>query len=280
MDHDFANGTAGELGSGGAIGTPAAGTVDATGGFISDGGNRGYTTGSNGSNNAITTVADGTFNSVGSPAGNYLTATLSSPAAITGELGIGQTTTVSFNVASFGTSNSTAFKYAHIVGLSSSGAEVFHIVWHSGSGSGTRRVFANEFGEDSTTFAAGAYAGQSGTKILDNVAFGISSTNTSTQPASIGVSITIDNAGWGASAAPTGGSSTQTPASGLGIASGADNLASLVFFSSHNTSVNAQNKGLWVDNLLVDTDLVSVPEPSSALLSLIALMGFMRRKRS
>ena len=50
-----------------------------------------------------------------------------------------------------------------------------------------------------------------------------------------------------------------TEATGLGIASGATDLASIIFFTSHSSTVSAQNKGLWVDNILVTTDLTVEP---------------------
>ena len=132
FDHNFENGTPGDLSAAGALGTPAAGTVSATGGFVSTT-RPAWTTGSNGMNNPITTIADGSFNDLGTMGGNVLTATLSEPAAVAGNLETGESTTVSFNLASFGTNNPTSFKYAHITGLSSTGAEVFQILWRAGS---------------------------------------------------------------------------------------------------------------------------------------------------
>lgn len=276
---NFNSSTSGALPSPGVLGTPTVGTTVATGGLIGSGGNRAYATGNNGTSNAITVDPNGSFNDVGTPAGNYLTANLSSPAAITGTLGAGQTTTVDFEIASFGTGNAVGFKYGHIIGLSSTGDEVFQFLWRAGSGSGTRELFAREFGEDNTTFANGGLASVDGTRILDNVSFGINNT-TGTVPSRVGVSVTIDQNGWNASAAPTGGSSLQTPATGLGIASGATDLASIVFFSSHNTIVNNQNKGLWVDSVIVETDLIAVPEPTSSviLFGIAAVYGLRRRR--
>lgn len=290
FNHDFANATPGELGASGGLGTPMAGTVTATGGFISSG-NQTYTSGNNDTSNSIlvdfvlvdTFDADGnpvldadgnpvqvpsfldqTVNDVGTPAGNFLTVDFSEPAAVTGVLGAGQTTTVDFQLASFGTNNVRDFKYVHILGRSSTGAEVFQILWRAGSGAATRQVFARELGEDNTTFADDAVSadgGVDGTLILSNVGFNINNTNTNNAPSGrVSVSITIDENGWNASAVqPAGSGGMQTPATGLGIASGATDLASIVFFSSHNANVDTQNKGLWIDNVVVTTDLTVEP---------------------
>ena len=96
----------------------------------------------------------------------------------------------------------------------------------------------------------------------------------------LNVNITIDEFGWNASAIPNGGSHSNTPASGLGIASGATDLASIVFFSSQNAANGTQNNGLWIDNLVVNTDVEVIPEPSSAAVILgLAVFGGLRRRR-
>ena len=99
----------------------------------------------------------------------------------------------------------------------------------------------------------------------------------------VSVSLVFDEFGWNASAAPTGGGSTQTPATGLGIASGATDLASIQFFSSQNQNNSGQNNGFHIDNLLVETDVKisnAVPEPSSAVAILaLAVAGGLRRRR-
>ena len=265
FSHDFENGTAGDLVSGGALGAPTAGTISAPGGFVSST-RPAFTTGNNALFNRITTIDDGSFNDVGSPAGNYLMVNLSESAAVTGGLAAGETTTVDFSLASFGSNNTTLFKYMHVIGRSSSGEEVFQLLYRSGSGAGTRELFAREFGQDNTTFTpddvvldntplTGVFAGVDGTLVLDNVAFNISSTNTDSAPSGqIEVSVVIDENGWNVAAAPTGGGSTMTPATGLGIASGATDLASIEFFTSVNDSVSGQNNGFWVDNIVVATD--------------------------
>ena len=275
--------TAGPLSGAGSFGTPPAGTLSATGGFIT-GTRPAYTTGNNGNTNNVLPNNNGTFNDLGTPGGagnNVLTATLASPAAVAGGLGAGQTTTVDFDLASWGTNNLTSFKYTHVIGLSSSGQEVFQILWRAGSNSGFREVYARELGEDNTTFANSAYVSNDGTKILDDVAFGISGTSTTVTPSGrVSVSLVFDEFGWNASAAPTGGGSTQTPVTGLGIASGATDLASIQFFSSQNQNNGGQNNGFHIDNLLVETDVKVIPEPSSAVAILaLAVVGGLRRRR-
>ncbi len=273
LDHNFENGTPGDLSVSGEMGTPVAGTLSATGGFVSTT-RPAWTSGNNGSANVVATIPDGSFNDLGPQAGNVLTATLSEPAAVSGVLQAGETTTISFNLASFGTNNPTFFKYAHVIGLSSTGDEVFQILWRCGSGPLTREVYARELGQDNTTFVGetvvdpvtgeqtivGSFDSLDGTLILSGVNFNISSTNVDSAPGGqVAVAITIDDAGWGAAAAPLSGgtnanSTGQTPATGLGIASGATDLESIVFFSSQNLVNGGQNNGVWIDNLLVQTD--------------------------
>lgn len=289
LDHNFQNGTAGDLSVAGDLGTPVAGTLSATGGFVSTT-RPAWTTGSNGANNSITPLPDGSFNDQGTQGGNVLTATLSQPAAVSSALQAGETTTVSFNLASFGTNNPTFFKYAHIIGLSSSGDEVFQLLWRAGSGGGTREVYARELGQDNTTFVGntvvdpvtgetsivGAFDSLDGTKILTGVAFNINSTNNDAAPSgTIAMSVTFDSAGWGAEASPTGGGSTATPASGLSIASGATDLASIVFFGSQNAANGGQNNGMWIDNLLVQTDRTVVSSVLKGDLDLNGMVTFL-----
>jgi len=268
FDHDFQNATPGDLSEAGTLGTPAVGTLSATGGFVSTT-RPGYTTGNNGTFNAIAVAGAGSVNDVGTPAGNYLTVNLSEPAAVTGFLDIGQTTTVDFSLASFGVNNPTIFKYMHIIGRSSAGAEVFHILWRAGSNGGARQVYARELGQDNTNFVAADppvtrdgnlldydFSSVDGTLIATGIGFNINSTNTDSAPGTqVFVSITIDENGWNASAAPPlgAGSRTETPATGLGIASGATDLASIDIFSS-NHELNAGNNGFWIDNIVVATD--------------------------
>ena len=279
FSHDFENAMPGDLSAAGTLGTPSVGTLEAPSGFISAT-RQAYTSGNNVMFNSISTDSAGGFggtpgtinsiNDVGTPAGNFLTVNLSEPAAVTGVLGAGQTTTVDFNLASFGTNNSTIFKYVHIVGQSSAGAEVFHIVWRAGSNAAARQVFARELGQDNTEFVSVNpdvvrdgntldydFSSVEGTLLATGFNFNLNNTNTSVAPSGqVAVSVTIDENGWNASAgpAPNSGGATQTPATGLGIASGATDLASIVLFSSHN-DLNAGNVGFWVDNIVVATDL-------------------------
>ena len=286
FSHDFENATPGELSAAGTLGTPSVGTLEAPGGFVSAT-RPAYTSGNNVMFNSINTDGaagfggtPGTiigFDDVGTPAGNFLTVNLSEPAAVTGVLGAGQTTTVDFNLASFGNNNTAIFKYVHVVGQSSAGAEVFHILWRAGSNTAAREVFARELGQDNTEFVSVDppvvrdgntidydFSSVEGTLLATNFNFALNNTNTGTAPAGqVAVSVTIDENGWNASAGPAenGGGATQTPASGLGIASGATDLASIVVFSSHN-DLNTSNVGFWVDNIVVETDLTVEGTPS------------------
>lgn len=104
----------------------------------------------------------------------------------------------------------------------------------------------------------GVFAGVDGTLVLENTSFGMNSTNSASAPTGqVVVNITIDENGWNVAAAPNSGGFTSNPATGLGIASGATDLASIEFFSSLNDSnridVGSRN-GFWVDNIVVATD--------------------------
>ena len=275
FDHDFENATSGDLAVDGSIGTPAVGTISAPGGFISDfidpeeifnGQGLTYTTTNNGASNEITIDGEGSFNDVGTPAGNVVTVQLSSPAAITGVLEAGQTTNVGFSLISFGVGNPTGFKYVHAIGRSSNGLEVFHTLWRCGSGGNTRTAWAREFGEDNTTFAAGEPPVVDGTKLLEGLPFDFNSINpVATRQGFISFNVTINDTGWNASAINSRGTFVvQEEATGLSIDSGAPDLASIEFFTSHNAIVTGQNKGFWLDSVLVTTDLTVDPQPSVA----------------
>ncbi|BDS08133.1 hypothetical protein NT6N_31730 [Oceaniferula spumae] len=265
FDHDFQNGTNGPLSGAGALGTPAVGTIAASGGHV---GENVYTSGNNGSNNAITTV-NGSFNDTGTPAGNFLTTTMSS--AI--DLSAGAVS-VDFSLGIFGTNNANEFKLVHVIGYSSSNTEVFQITMRAGSGNGSRAVFARQTGEDDTEFAAGSFSSIEGTRILNGIDDSIISTDTTMAPDDlVDVSLTLNGSTWDASAASGSG---DTPATGLAIDGGATDLSYIQFFTSHNSSVNGQNKGVWVDNILV----TQVPEPSSAaLFGLGGIALILRRKK-
>ncbi|MBK1830064.1 PEP-CTERM sorting domain-containing protein [Verrucomicrobiaceae bacterium R5-34] len=264
FDHDFDNGTNGDLAGSGALGSPVVGSITATGGHL--GGNV-YTSGNNGSSNPITSV-DGSFNDVGTPAGNYLTATMASDITLAAG-----PVNVDFSLGIFGTNNSTVFKLVHVIGYSSSDDEVFQLTMRAGSGNATRELFARELGEDNTTFNGTSFSSIDGTKILDDIGIGMNSTNTSNAPSSlVNVSLTLNGTTWDASAA----SGTSTPATGLNIDSGATDLSYIQFFTSHEDNVNGQNKGIWVDDILV----TQVPEPSSvALLGLGGIALMLRRRK-
>ena len=277
FDYDFENATPGDLSGTGALGTPTVGTISAPGGFVSSEvvfnpglanertATQAYTTGNNGSFNAIVVETDQAFNDVGTPAGNFLTANLSAPAAVTGTLGAGLATTIDFNLGSFGGSGATPFKYIHIIGRSTEGAEVFQLLFRATGIVAIREFFARELGQDSTTFTNGGFSSLEGTEVLSSASNAFNSTNTESAPSfQLDVNVTFDENGWNVTALPQGGSfgPADPTVTGLGIASGATDLATIEFFTSHNASVNSQNKGFWLDNLVVATG-VMVDTPST-----------------
>ena len=276
FDHNFDNGTPGDLSDSGALGTPAVGTISAPGGFVSSEtvfnpglanertATQAYTTGNNGSFNAIVVETDQAFNDVGTPAGNFLTANLSAPAAVTGTLGAGLATTIDFSLGSFGGSGATPFKYIHIIGRSTEGAEVFQLLFRATGIVAQREFFARELGQDSTTFTNGTFSSLEGTEVLSSASNAFNSTITDRAPSfQLDVNVTFDANGWNVTALPQGGSfgPADPTVTGLGIASGATDLATIEFFTSHNASVNSQNKGFWLDNLVVATGvMVDTPD--------------------
>ena len=279
FDHNFENGTPGDLSAAGALGTPAVGTLTATGGFISPEfvfnpertATQAYTTANNGSFNAIVletdengAVIDQTFDDAGTPAGNFLTANLNAPAAITGTLGAGLATTIDFSLGTFGNSGATPFKYVHIIGRSSTGAEVFQLLFRATGIVALREFFARELGQDSTTFANGGFSSLEGTIVLTSASNAFNTVLTDRAPSfQLDVNVTFDENGWNVTALPQGGSfgPADPTVTGLGIASGATDLATIEFFTSHNASVNSQNKGFWLDNLVVETGvMVDTPD--------------------
>ena len=79
----------------------------------------------------------------------------------------------------------------------------------------------------------------------------------------ISFNVTINDTGWNASAINSRGTFVvQEEATGLSIDSGAPDLASIEFFSSHNAIVTGQNKGFWLDSVLVTTDMTVEGTPS------------------
>lgn len=197
----------------------------------------------------------------------------------------GESTAISFGLASFGNSNEFGFKYNFVRGLDSDGKEVFELLFVAGSGGGIRDVFVRGADDDSTTLTAaepgpGETATPEGTKIVDSSQFAFNGTSVANgRPgAQWDVSIVLENGQAVITVLPGGGDFTPTALNGTAfdINSDATSIASLEFSSVWRDTVNDQNKGYWVDDIFAET---VIPAPGGV--SVLAVGGFvaMRRRR-
>jgi autotransporter-associated beta strand protein len=173
-----------------------------------------------------------------------LVANLAVPGAFTGNNSVN----ISFNVGSFGQSDTVGFKYFFVRGLDASGNEVFDLLWVQGSTSATSQIFARSATDTSTTLATSSSGTPQGTLIASNLASYASynSAAVGTLPASLlPVSITLTNGQ--VTYVINGG----TPAT-FAVNSGATSISKLEFSEVWNSSkVDAQNAGFWLDNISV-----------------------------
>ncbi|WP_411846213.1 hypothetical protein AAFN60_00600 [Roseibacillus persicicus] len=278
---NFDNGTSGAVDAIADLGTPAVGSfafenpATASYGFVSGGTDRAFTTGNDGNTRITIAGADGPLNtafqaSPGTTFGsqtpdNRLYANFAA-SSLTG----GNGATVSFDVGSYGTQNSGAFKAMVIRGLSSTNDEVFETWIGMGSSGGTRFVYAREAGDTTYLRTANGAGTPAGTRVYSGMP-GWNSTNNASAPggmATITISIQDGMVTYGASAGNPGGTLT------FGQNSGATDIAQLEF-SSVNFNQGG-NSGYWLDNVTVNT---VVPEPSAALLGGLGFLVLLRRRR-
>lgn len=279
FSHDFQDGTNGEVTSAGTLGTPAAGNFSFSGSPVGSirsnpaGTVRALAVGH--SSNNVANMADMQSNTAtysgsfpetqvaDAGGGDRVFANFSEAGSFTGA---GESTSISFRTASFGNSNTGAFKYTFVRGLDSSDAEVFELLIVAGSGSATREAFARGPSDDSTTLTAASSGTPQGTKLVDAAAFGLNSTGN--PPSMWNIGITLENGMVTYDINAAGGvTSTASNGTALPINSAATDLAKIEFSSVWNASVDAQNKGYWVDDLVVNATpvMAAIPEPSSLL---------------
>lgn len=165
-------------------------------------------------------------------------------------------TNISFNMNLFGTSNSGAFKYNFIRGLDASDNEVFELLSISGSGGGTREWYARAAGDDETTLTAANAGTPDGALLAENFSALLSTNVANGKPAnSVTVDISLSSGMVTYDISATDGSGTATALNGtaLAINSAATTISRLEFGSIWNASVNAQNKGFWIDDVFAST---------------------------
>lgn len=185
----------------------------------------------------------------------------------------GAKTEISFNMASFGNSNTGTFKYQFVRGLDAADNEVFELLLVSGSGAATREWYARGAGDDSTTLTAANAGTPDGTLLADGFQFQFNGTNVANgRPSGVyQVGILLEDGMVTFDVTGSGGSFTNTAANGMAmpVNSAATSISRLEFSSVWNSAVDTQNKGYWLDDLTATT----IPEPTSALLGLIGLTG-------
>lgn len=217
----------------------------------------------------VTVVAD-------SGGGDRVFADFDSPGTFTGA----DKTEISFNMASFGNNNSGQFKYQFVRGLDATDNEVFEMLLVSGSGQGTRQVYARGGNDDETTLASVGAGTPEGQLLANNFQFGLNGTNVANGAPSgtYTISILLENGMVTYDIGATGGSVNQSAINGtaLPINSSATSISKLEFSSVWAAGSSPGNKGYWVDNIVATT----VPEPTSSILLLAATsaVAFLRRR--
>ncbi len=181
----------------------------------------------------------------------------------------GESTTISFLTANFGTSNTGAMKYNFVRGLDANDNEIFELLFVSGSGGETREVFARGADDDSTTLSALNAGTPEGTKLVESVSFQLNGTNVAAgRPSGMfAASITLENGAVTYDLSVTGGDIVTTAdnaTTAFPVNSAATSIARLEFSSAWNLNVEGQNKGYWVDDIFADATAV-VDDPGGFL---------------
>ena len=280
---NFDDGTTGAVDDIGDLGAPAVGTWafenagTASYGFVSAGVDRAFTTGNDANTRVTIPAADGPLNtafqaSPGSTLGNQSVDNRLFANFAASDLTGGNSATVSFDIGSFGTQNSGAFKAVVVRGLSAAGGRGLRNVDRFGKwGEQTRFIYAREGGDTTylrTAFNAGT---PEGTRVFSGIP-GFNSTNNASPPGNLNtIDITLANGEVTYSSSGGNADATLT----FGQNSAATEISQLEF-TSVNFNQNG-NSGYWLDNVTVDS--VVVPEPTTALLGGLGLLTLLRRRR-
>ncbi len=189
--------------------------------------------------------------------GDRVFADFATPGGFTG----GASTSISFRLANFGNSNTSAFKYSFVRGLDASDNEVFELLFVAGSSSGTREVFARGANDDETTLALNEndvlVGTPEGTKLVDSSSFNLNGTDVATgRPSGTWMAnLTLANGVVTYDIGADGGvaSTADNGVTGFPINSSATSIAKLEFSAVWDSLANEQNKGYWIDEILAET---------------------------
>ena len=216
------------------------------------------------------------------------------------EISPGNSVNVDFDIGSFGNNNPGKYKLLVVTGLDPSGNALFNLVYQAGSSSQTRELYvSNGYGGsqgsfvsvDITSLTTSIVGGVD--RVLNGSSFAHNSTDATTSPSSmLSISLNfeflesemtdvftvgLDGNGSTLDLDPNINDSFALDYNdfGGGPSPHYNSLAALDFTVIWNRDVDSENKGLWVDNIFVE----SVPEPSVSLFLLFAALPLKRRSR-
>jgi len=176
-----------------------------------------------------------------SGSGTVLRGVFATPGPVSGDSG----TQISFDWGHYGNNNLTAFKCGLVSGYSSLGDQVFELLLFAGSGNDTRRLYAR--GADGSS--ADPPDDFQGVEIFRNYG-NANSTNVANEPATmLGVTITVFD---GLVKYELDAGNRGTIGNVVPMNSAAIDIASIEFNYVWASGSAAQNKGWWLDDVLVE----------------------------
>ncbi|MEM1183765.1 MAG: hypothetical protein AAGI53_02070 [Planctomycetota bacterium] len=194
-----------------------------------------------------------------------------------GEFTGGSVTDVRFRLGSFGNGNTGGFKYNFVRGLDDMGNELFELLFVAGSSGQIREVFARSADDDSTTLTDANNGTPEGTKLVESSSSAFNSTNATTRPQQMwDVDIIIEDGMVNYTIGGPGNVLTTTAMDGsFAVNSSATSISRLEFSSVWNSVADGQNKGYWVDDIFVQTDII----PSPGVLSVAGALTILAARR-
>lgn len=268
FNHDFTNApvSGGPVTSVADLGTPGIGSYSFSGpaiGGIGGGANPALAVGHSGGTPPLTQMAVNSVTYTGvlpetmfadAGTGDRVLVDFASPGSFTGSA----STDISFNWASYGTSNTGSFKHQFVRGLDPVGQEIFELLLVSGSGAATRQIYARGTDDDSTTLTAANAGAPEGVLLANNFSNALNGTNVAAgRPGSMyNIDISLADGMVTFDIGAEAGTFDLTADNGVAraINSSATTISQLEFGSIWNSAVDAQNKGYWVDNLFALED--------------------------